>query len=100
MKKKRLVPALVAAALALASGHGTHEGEKVFTRVAVADGERPLVLVLDQEGRELGRFTVPSPASLYSLPGGQYVLMVHRQGNALGFLYGGFAWRTTGSTRT
>ncbi|MGC8876317.1 hypothetical protein [Thermus sp.] len=78
-------------ALALAEGqedHG-HGGEKLYTRVAVADAEKPVVAVYDEEGKELGRFTVPSPAALYSLPGGQYVLMVHRDGDAVGFLYGG-----------
>lgn len=88
-----LLAAPLLAALAHAPGEHPHgpEGEKVHTRLAVADGERPLVLVLDEEGKELGRFTVPSPASLYPLPGGQYVLMVHREGNAVGFLYGGLA---------
>ncbi len=88
-----LLAAPLLAALAQAPGEHPHgpEGEKVHTRVAVADGERPLVLVLEEEGKELGRFTVPSPASLYPLPGGQYVLMVHREGNAVGFLYGGLA---------
>ncbi|WP_117238349.1 outer membrane protein assembly factor BamB family protein [Thermus sediminis] len=71
-----------------AHGHH-HDEEKLFTRIAVADARSPLVLVLEEEGKELARFTVPSPAALYPLPGGQYVLMVHRAGNAVGFLWGG-----------
>lgn len=82
-----LAAVALASGVALAHGHG---GEGTFTRVAVADAQRPLVLVLDEEGKELGRFTVPSPARLYPLPGGQYVLGVHGEAGALSFLFGGF----------
>lgn len=72
-------------------GHGEHgHGEGFFRRLAVADAKEPLVRILDEEGKELARFTVPSPASLYPLPGGQYVLGVHREAGAVGFLFGGF----------
>jgi hypothetical protein len=55
----------------------------------VADAKAPVVVVLNEDGKELGRFTVPSPATLYPVPGGQYVLTVHTEGNAVGFLWGG-----------
>ena len=103
-----VVSALLALGLALAHGHGHGEPggkghghgepagkghgheEGLFRRLAVADAKEPLVRILDEEGRELARFTVPSPASLYPLPGGQYVLGVHREAGAVSFLYGGF----------
>jgi len=94
-RKRLLGAAVLVLGLAMAgSGHPHpeekhHEGENLFTRIAVADAKAPLVLVLDEEGKELGRFTVPSPANLYPLPGGQYVLSVHREGNAVSFLWGG-----------
>lgn len=99
---------LLALGLALAQGHGSHDhapkasghgehghkehghGEKLFRRLAVADAREPVVRILDGEGRELARFTVPSPAALYPLPGGQYVLGVHREAGAVSFLFGGF----------
>ena len=74
------------ALLGLALAHGE---EKLFTRIAVADAKAPVVVVLNEDGKELGRFTVPSPATLYPVPGGQYVLTVHTGGNAVGFLWGG-----------
>lgn len=76
-------------ALALAHGGGP-QGERLFRRLAVADAREPLVRILDEGGKELGRFTVPSVAALYPLPGGQYVLAVHREGDAVSFLWGGF----------
>lgn len=87
--KRRLVLWLLALAWVLALGVGLAHGEKFFRRLAVADGKEPVVRVLDEEGRELGRFTVPSLAALYPLPGGEYVLAVHRDGGAVSFLHGG-----------
>jgi hypothetical protein len=82
-------------ALGLALAHGEHghaeeHGEGLFRRLAVADAKEAVVRILDEEGRELGRFTVPSPARLYPLPGGQYALAVHREAGAVSFLFGGF----------
>ncbi|MDM7324719.1 MAG: hypothetical protein P3W93_007020 [Thermus sp.] len=83
--------------VALALGHGEQgkgahaHGEGIFHRLAVADAREPLVRVLDEGGKELARFTVPAPDTrFYPLPGGQYVLMVHREADAVGFLFGGF----------
>lgn len=87
--------ALAALGWALAQGHGDHGhghghyGERLFRRLAVADAREALVRVLDEDGKELGRFTVSSPARLYPLPGGQYVLAVHREANAVSLLWGG-----------
>ncbi|GLV48432.1 hypothetical protein TJA_15850 [Thermus sp. LT1-2-5] len=75
--------------LVLAQGHPDH-GEGFFRRLAVADGKDPVVRVLDEEGRVLGQFTVPSAARLYPLPGGQYVLATHEGAGAVSFLFGGF----------
>ncbi|GAA6755766.1 metallochaperone AztD [Thermus thalpophilus] len=75
--------------LVLAHGRG-EEGEGFFRRLAVADGKEAVVRVLDEEGKLLGQFTVPSPARLYPLSGGQYVLAVHRDAGAVSFLFGGF----------
>lgn len=84
------VAVLGALALGLALAHGPGEKEEgLFRRLAVADGREPMVRVLDEDGRVLGQFTVPGPASLYPLPGGQYVLAVHRDAGAVSFLFGG-----------
>ncbi|WP_164835722.1 hypothetical protein [Thermus tenuipuniceus] len=97
MKKAFSLATLALAVLGWALAHGSenpghghgHPGEGFFRRLAVADAQEALVRVMDEDGKELGRFTVPSPASLYPLPGGQYVLAVHREGNAVSFLWGG-----------
>ncbi|GAA5335236.1 YncE family protein [Thermus hydrothermalis] len=96
--RKVAFAAVLALGLALAQGEHAH-GEGLFRRLAVADGKEPLVRVMSEDGKELGRFTVPSPARLYPLPGGQYVLAVHRDAGAVSFLFGGFRLEDHGDHR-
>ncbi|PZA05999.1 MULTISPECIES: hypothetical protein [unclassified Meiothermus] len=87
---------LMVLAFALAHGDEAHPNHGGLHRLVVADAREALVRVLDEEGRELGRFTVPAPATLYPLPGGQYALAVHREGKAVSFLWGGLGLKDHG----
>lgn len=78
------------AALVLVLGSVLAHGEGLSRRLVVADAQAPVVYVLDlEEGKEIARFSVPAPARLYALPGGQYALAVHRESGHLSFLWGG-----------
>ncbi|WP_337845126.1 hypothetical protein [Thermus sp.] len=87
--RKGLLALVLALGTVWVHGEKVH-GEGMARRLVVADGKAPVVYVLDlEEGKEVARFSVPSLARLYPLPGGQYALAVHRDSGHLSFIWSG-----------
>lgn len=96
-RKPPLLAALFAALLlifgaAAANNHAHNHGhaELEGVRLLVASLDSPELVVLDAaDGHILARFTVPSAARVYELPGTVFAAAVHRDANRVSFIHSG-----------
>jgi DNA-binding beta-propeller fold protein YncE len=59
-------------------------------RLVVGDAKAGLIQVIDLEkGQAVGSFSSPGPSNIYSAPGGQYAMAIHREQNRVSVVYGG-----------